>query len=196
MPGARRNTSKKAASNKPLTNKEIGEAVSTAEIVEMQKKEYAARGRAITREQWVIFFTMLAQTAHVTRSCDAAAIDRNYVYTKKSHDPEFESLFEQAINKGRETLLEEAQRRAFDGYNKPVFQGGMQVGIIREYSDSLAAFLLKGYMPKLFKDRTENVNLNVDATNGLSEDELRQAVLDKLNGSSPAPKPTSGEEQA
>ena len=188
MPGARR--------KKKVTAEEMRREVTAAEIADGQRRAYATNAQSITHEQWVTFFTMLSQTAHVTRSSQAAMIDRTYIYHRRAVDPEFNELFEQALTKGRETLLEEAQRRAFDGYEKPVFQGGMRVGIVREYSDSLAQFLLKGYMPKLFKERTENVNLNVDAGPALSDEEMRAVLYRKLTGEEPPLKGASGEEQA
>ena len=193
MPGARRSDT--MTKRKRAKVEDIKEGVTTAEIIEGQQRRYVRSSREVTYEQWVTFFTTLAQTAHVTRSAEAAGIDRKLVYERKGKDPEFNEVYEAALMKGRETLLEEAQRRAFDGYDKPVFQGGMRVGIIREYSDSLAAFLLKGYMPKLFKDRTENVNLNVDAGPALSDDEMRAVLFRKLTGKEPPLSGTSGEEQ-
>ena len=37
----------------------------------------------------------------------------------------------------------EARRRAFEGFDKPVFHAGEQCGLIRQYSDVLLMFLLK-----------------------------------------------------
>ncbi|MDP2936788.1 MAG: hypothetical protein Q8O86_09895 [Dehalococcoidia bacterium] len=38
------------------------------------------------------------------------------------------------------------------GTEKPVFQGGQQVGVVREYSDVLLIFLLKGARPEKYRD--------------------------------------------
>ncbi len=41
------------------------------------------------------------------------------------------------------------------GVLRPVFQGGKHVGDIREYSDTLLQFLLKGERPEKFRERYE-----------------------------------------
>jgi hypothetical protein len=64
---------------------------------------------------------------------------------------------------------------------KPVFQNGEQVGVIREYSDTLLIFLLKGHRPERFKDRRET---QVTGKNGgpisLTYAELKQLPPDEL----------------
>jgi hypothetical protein len=48
-------------------------------------------------------------------------------------------------SKRRKVVIEqEARRRAVDGYDHPVFQGGKLAGVVRVYSDQLAAMLLRG----------------------------------------------------
>jgi hypothetical protein len=46
-------------------------------------------------------------------------------------------------------------RRAVEGTDKPVFSRGVEVGVIREYSDALAMFLAKGHRPKKYRERQE-----------------------------------------
>ena len=50
---------------------------------------------------------------------------------------------------------DELHRRAVDGYEKPVFQGGYEVGRIRQFSDSLLALLLKANKPDKYADRQQ-----------------------------------------
>jgi hypothetical protein len=49
------------------------------------------------------------------------------------------------------------------------------VGIVREYSDALAMFLLKGQKPSRFRERTENLNVNANIN---TDDD--KALLEKL----------------
>ena len=193
-PIKKRGHGKPPGSTAKTSTKAIKQMVTAKEIVMAQADKYFNETREISELQWEVFFTSIANTAHITRACNAARISRATVYCRKSADPEFAQLLEDAMQVGYDNLMEEAQRRAFEGYEKPVYQGGLRVGMIREFSDSLAMFLLKGYKPKTFKDRTENVNVNLDARQGLSEAELRQAILTKLNGSTPALVPTDGGE--
>jgi len=52
-----------------------------------------------------------------------------------------------------DALEDEAIRRAHDGTMKPVFHGGKKVGEVREYSDKLLIFLLKGCKPEKYAVR-------------------------------------------
>jgi hypothetical protein len=51
----------------------------------------------------------------------------------------------------RSRLEDEAVRRAYEGVERPVFQGGKQVGVVREYSDTLLIFLLKALRPEKYR---------------------------------------------
>lgn len=66
-------------------------------------------------------------------------------------DPELFDDYLAARGKHPEQLVSEAVRRAVHGVDKPVYQNGMQVGEIREYSDRLLGMLLKAYVPE-FRD--------------------------------------------
>ena len=65
-------------------------------------------------------------------------------------------------------LEEEARRRAYVGFDEPVFGSGghgigtVQVGVIRKYSDTLLIFLLKGIRPGKFREnhKHEHTGLN------------------------------------
>jgi hypothetical protein len=46
-------------------------------------------------------------------------------------------------------LEEEAVRRAYHGTERPIFQKGVQVGSVKEFSDSLLMFLLKSRDPRV-----------------------------------------------
>ncbi len=50
----------------------------------------------------------------------------------------------------------EVMRRAFDGVEEPVYQGGRMVGTVRKFSDVLAIFALKGAMPEKYRERYEH----------------------------------------
>ena len=67
-----------------------------------------------------------------------------------------------------DAFQEEAHRRAVQGIEKPVYQGGRLVGTVREYSDTLLIFLLKGLRPERYKER---VYIDI-------EDRVRQVAKD------------------
>jgi hypothetical protein len=138
----------------------------------------ALSGKRVSKERMEKFFYELSETANVTKACEASGVSRPYVYTWRKEDKEFEKRFNEAYLIGYDKLEEEAQRRAFAGYTRPVFQGGQQVGVIREYSDALAMFLLKGYKGERFRERTENINVNVEAQ--ITEEEVKAELRAKL----------------
>lgn len=59
-------------------------------------------------------------------------------------DPEFGAAYLQAYEDGIDKIEKEAIRRAIEGVLKPVFQGGTEVGQVREYSDTLMGLVLRG----------------------------------------------------
>jgi hypothetical protein len=108
-----------------------------------------------TPEKELAFLSVLAATCSVTKACQAAGIEsRNTVYTWRAEDENFAERWDQAKRIGAEALEDEAMRRAFDGTQKPVFHMGAECGTIREYSDTLAIFLLKGAMPEKYRENS------------------------------------------
>ena len=118
----------------------------------------------------------MANTANVLRAAEIARMDRDNHYLWLRKDPEYAAAFEIAWNRGADALEAEAVRRASEGVAKPVFHGGKRaidvvqnpdgsirrdesgkpIGIpaaVREYSDTLLIFLLKGRNPAVFGDR-------------------------------------------
>lgn len=49
-------------------------------------------------------------------------------------------------------LEQEAYRRAVEGVEEPVYQGGELVGTVRRYSDKLLEFLLRGRRPQVYRE--------------------------------------------
>jgi len=95
---------------------------------------------------------------NITKACEEVGIQRRTFYQwmkKKGKTADrFRKLVEQAKKVGVEALEDEARRRGMDGYNKPVFYQGAECGVIREYSDTLLIFLIKGHK-KMYVDRHE-----------------------------------------
>jgi len=81
-----------------------------------------------------------------------------------TYDPEFATAVEVAVESYADSLEHAATTRGRDGIVKPVYQGGVLVGYVREYSDSLLTTLLKSARPKKFR---ENVKQEVEHTGGV-----------------------------
>lgn len=111
------------------------------------------------------FCAVLAQTGIVMRAIEAVGINRTIAYQWRKDDPGFCALWDAALEVGVTALEDEVKRRAFEGTEKPVYQGGVEVGRIREYSDSLAMFILKGRIPA-YRDKQD---LNVSGSLSIAE---------------------------
>jgi hypothetical protein len=101
------------------------------------------------------FLKEFAACGTVTRASRAAKVGRRTVYDWLERDAAFRELYEDALEEAVDMVEDEARRRAIKGTLKPVYQGGVQVGAIREYSDSLLLAILKGRRKDVFGDRHE-----------------------------------------
>jgi hypothetical protein len=59
-------------------------------------------------------------------------------------------IWDDAIEAGADVLEAEAWRRAVEGVERPIVSGGKVVTTVREYSDTLLIFLLKGRRPEKY----------------------------------------------
>lgn len=118
----------------------------------------------LTPERLTAFCAALATTGgNVSRACEAVGISRMTAYNWREDDPEFAKAWDNAKAIGAEALEDEATRRAFEGTEKPVFHQGVECGTIREYSDTLTIFLLKGAKPEKYRER---VSSEISGPNG------------------------------
>lgn len=131
------------------------------------------------------FLIVLADMANVTAACKAVNISRPVVYEHKNTDERFAALWEEACEIASDSLVAEATRRGRDGYDRPVFQGGEEVGVVREYSDTLLITLLKARRPSEFRENIQHdhkgeigVNLN-DLRTARKEAEAKEEELKK-----------------
>jgi hypothetical protein len=143
----------------------------------------------------------MATGATVTEAARVAGVDRTTIYSHLDSDPAFAKAFDDATEQGTDVIEGEATRRAVNGVEKPVIYQGMPTLIgydangkpcdtkdprcvrcefftVREPSDTLAIFLLKGRRPHKFRDNVDvkvsgkvNQTHSVDLSN-LTDDEL------------------------
>ena len=100
------------------------------------------------------FLDVFGKTANVTLACQAAGVDRSTAYKWKNgkNNGGFGAAWGAALETANDYLEAEAYRRAVQGVEKPVYQGGKQVGSIREYSDLLLIFMMKARMPHKYRE--------------------------------------------
>ena len=101
------------------------------------------------------FLVAYSEGGNITQAARAASIDRTTYYVWLERDEEFAICAKHAWLDAGDVLEQEAYRRAVTGVDKPVFYAGEQVATIKEYSDVLLIFLLKGAKPEKYRERID-----------------------------------------
>jgi hypothetical protein len=97
-----------------------------------------------------LFLAALAKAPNVSAAARAAKIDRTTAYSARGRNPDFAAKRDEALEAAIDDLVGEAYRRARRGTKRPVFYAGKPCGFVREYSDTLAIFLLKCHRPSVY----------------------------------------------
>lgn len=135
-----------------------------------EKKKNRPQKRITERDKQV-YLNALCEGMTVKGAAEAACHHADTFIKLRKRDPEFAELFAQARDIGTDVLEGEAQRRAVEGFKKPIIgkiapgidghlkdeEGNLLYEII--YSDKLLEFLVKGRKPE-YRD-----NQRVDITN-------------------------------
>ncbi|SDH23427.1 helix-turn-helix domain-containing protein [Propionivibrio dicarboxylicus] len=110
----------------------------------------------LTPERKVAFCAALvASGGNVSRACEAVNISRQTAYDWRDEDPAFAKEWDRAKSLGLDTLEDEAVRRAFEGVDKPIVHQGVITDTVKDYSDTLMIFLLKGGKPEKYRERVD-----------------------------------------
>jgi hypothetical protein len=122
------------------------------------------------------FLAAYALEGNISAAAKITGIDRRNHF-RWMQSQEYVEAFKQAEMEAAEHLETEARRRAVKGIDKPIYYKGEKVDTIREYSDTLLIFLMKGAMPEKYSEKfqgtiTENVNISLN----LSVDERRNRL--------------------
>lgn len=100
------------------------------------------------------FLAAYALQGTITAAADAAGVNRR-CHLQWMQGEVYRKAFESAFEEFCEKLELEAIRRAHDGWDEPVYQGGMLVGVKRKFSDALIQFLLRGAKPDKYRDNSK-----------------------------------------
>jgi hypothetical protein len=125
----------------------------------------------VTPEKLSAFCTALAETCNVGKACRAVDIARQTAYRWREEIPAFAEAWDKAMKVGLSALEDEAHRRAFEGIDKPIVHQGVVMDTCKEYSDTLAIFLLKSHAPDKYRD---NVRQEITGANG---GPVKQAIV-------------------
>jgi hypothetical protein len=113
-----------------------------------------ANARAImTARRQLAFLREFARHGYVLGGARAAGISSDAVYKWRKRDPAFAALCDSAEHEAKDAIRLEVYRRAVEGWDEPVYQGGKQVGVIHKHSDRLLELLVKS-KDESFKERT------------------------------------------
>lgn len=137
----------------------------------------ARTSRTLEKGDWrAVFIATLADTGNVSAAAQAAGVGRRTVYEHYDKEPDLKAAWDEAVDVAADGMEEEAHRRAVKGTLRPVYQGGKKVGSIREYSDTLLIFMLKGARPEKYRERSDIKHSGHIDVSRLSDDELRAIV--------------------
>lgn len=116
----------------------------------------AARTRRTHKRDWKPDFLLaFEETGLVKEACEVAKVGRSTVYEARQQDEAFALAWHDIEEETTERMEREAFRRGVEGVEKPVFQGGKEVGRIKDYSDTLLIFMLKARRPEKYRERYE-----------------------------------------
>jgi hypothetical protein len=133
------------------------------------------------------FLAAYRECGIISLAAKAAGCERRSHSMWMARDPDYPALFAEAKEEACESLEKEARRRAVEGVDRPVYQGGRKIGTLKEYSDVLLIFLMKGAMPDKYKDRySQDVTVTVDVSDRLAAGRERAASIDVIDVPLPA----------
>lgn len=133
-----------------------------------------------TRRDWKeIFLDALRQSPNVSAAAKAAGHSRQHVYVARDEDAAFALAWDDALAEAVDMAEGEAYRRAVEGVEKPVYQGGIRVGEVQDYSDTLLIFLLKAHRPHLYREALDLNLRKPKSVEEMSDEELAAIAAGK-----------------
>jgi len=99
------------------------------------------------------FLEWLRKGYTVTKACGQVGVTPRQAYTHRNAYTEFADQWDDALEEGSDLLEDVAVKRAVEGTERPIFQGGIKVGTEHVCNDNLLMFLLKGKKPEKYRER-------------------------------------------
>ena len=123
------------------------------------------------------FLKAIAEGSSIGAACALVGYTRDGVAKRKKRDDKFRLAWADFDELAIERMETEADRRAIDGTERPVFYQGEECGRIREFSDTLLIFRLKAKRPSVYRERFEHSGPN---DGPIPVAEVRQSIASKL----------------
>jgi hypothetical protein len=114
--------------------------------------EHLPGGRLTTARRKSLALDLLSRGHTLAHVKKVLGINRVTMYRWRQDDPSFAQAYSNAMEAGTDLIEQEARRRAVEGYDRPVYQRGRMVGVVRVYSDELAAMPLRGRRPEVYRE--------------------------------------------
>lgn len=118
----------------------------------------AGKSKALVQARHDTFLEGLRTHGCITLAAKTAGISREAAYWRRGKNPVYAAAWAEALELAADRLEMEARRRAVDGWDEPIFHQGLQVGVVRKYSDRLLEVLLRGAREKFRTSRQELAN--------------------------------------
>lgn len=110
-------------------------------------------GRNNEDDRQPAFLKAYARLGSIRKAAEAVELHRDTHFAWMHRDPEYAAKFKGARAEYIERMEEEADRRAVEGVQRPVFYQGMICGYTTEYSDALIMFRLRRLDPDAYRER-------------------------------------------
>jgi hypothetical protein len=107
---------------------------------------------AVQKEKYLQGFAI---DGTLTTGCRVGQVSPHQVYQWREMDDDFVLREGEARAQLADRLESEAIRRAYQGWERPIFQRGEQVGVERVYSDVLLKLMLTALKPEKFRERVD-----------------------------------------
>lgn len=122
------------------------------------------RQPAVTDEAREVFLASLRKGYTVTHSAEDCGVSHSRrLYELRDADPEFRLAWDEAWQAGNDALIEEARRRAVEGWDEPIASAGKIVGSKRVYDSRLLERLLAARMPAFRNQPQTTLNVSTGA---------------------------------
>jgi hypothetical protein len=110
------------------------------------------------------FLELYATCGNVQATCRILGMVPRTLYHWRKNDKKFAEDFTIAEYVSAFALEDEAWRRGHDGWDEPVYQQGMKVGVVRRFSDGLLKQLLQAKMPDKYR---QNIHQEIGGPGGV-----------------------------
>jgi len=124
------------------------------------------------------FLAAFSECGIVNWAARWAKVHRTSHYVWMNEDPTYPARFEEAEKRAARGLVDEATRRGRFGVSKPVWYKGRVVGYETEFSDRMLELVIKGELPRKYRDNSSVELTGKDGKPLFGLDEADRIIVD------------------